>query len=52
MNAEYLSAAVKPGTVCSICKDHLFNSVAECKSICKLLVKNGHEHHGCFPSLS
>lgn len=34
MNAEYLYAAVKPGIVCSICKDHHLNSVAECKSIC------------------
>lgn len=36
MNLQYLYATVKPDIVCSICKD-LFNSVAECKSICAAL---------------
>lgn len=36
MNLEYLYATVKPGIVCSFCKD-LFNSMAECRSICAAL---------------
>lgn len=37
MNLEYFYATVKPDIVCSICKDLLFNSMAECKSICAAL---------------
>lgn len=51
INLEYLYATAKADFVCSICKD-LFNSVAECRSICAALGQDDREHHRCFSSLS